>query len=88
MDDYLSEAEIVPSARKHGVTDADIRHALRHYWISRSVGDPDVVMYVGPSRAAHFLEISVLYKHNRRVIIHAMAARRSLLYKRRRYWKS
>ncbi len=88
MDDYLSGAEIAPSARKHGVTDEDIRHALKYHWATRSTEDPVIVMHIGPSRAAHLLEIGVLYKHNRRVIIHAMAARRSLLHKRRRYWKS
>ncbi len=79
MDDYLSEAEIAPSARKHGVTDEDIRHALRHYWISRSVGDPNVVMYVGPSRAAHLLEIGVVYDADGVAIVHAMVARKKYL---------
>ncbi len=79
MDDYFSEAEIAPSARKHGVTDADIRHALWHYWMMHYTSDLRVVMYVGPSRTAFLLEIGVLYEVDRITVIHAMSARQKYL---------
>ncbi|MCY4256860.1 MAG: hypothetical protein OXE04_01015 [bacterium] len=83
MDDYLSRAEIAESARKHGVTDEDIRHALRYHWITLSADDLAVVMHVGPSMTSQPLEIGVLHKSHVRVIIHAMPARRRFLNKRR-----
>ena len=79
MDDYLGSAHIAASARKHGVTDEDIRHALKYYWTSHSTDDPAVAMYVGPSTTALFLEIGVLYGVDRATVIHAMPARRMLL---------
>lgn len=79
MDDYLDSAHIAASARKHGVADDDIRHALRHHWLVHSTKDPSVVMHVGPSMTGKPLEIGVLYETDARVIIHAMPARRSLM---------
>ncbi len=83
MDDYLSGAEIAPSARKHGVTDQDIRHALKHHWMIRNTDNPAISIYIGPSQAALFLEIGLLYKADRVIVIHAMTARSSLFNKRR-----
>ncbi len=79
MDDYLSEAEIVLSARKHGIADEDIRHALKHSLISHSTEDTTIVRYVGPSRTAQFLEIAVVYDIDGLVVIHAMPARSKYL---------
>ena len=79
MDDYLGSAPIAASARKHGVADEDIRHALRHHWLVHSTKDPSVVIHVGPSVTGQPLEIGVLHETDATVIIHAMVARRSLL---------
>ncbi len=79
MDDYLSEAEIAPSARKHGIADEDIRHALRYYWATRSTEDQMIVMHIGPSTTAQLLEIGVVYDADGVVIVHAMVARKKYL---------
>lgn len=48
--------EIFASARKHGVPDEDIDHAVEH---AMSVGEQDdgKVLYLGPDRAANLLEV-------------------------------
>ncbi len=79
MDDYLSEAEIAPSARKHGIADEDIRHALRHYWAIHSTDDLRMVIHVGSSTTGEPLEILVVYSDTDVLIIHAMTARRKYL---------
>lgn len=53
--------EILPSARKHGVSDDDIRHAVLHaVGAVRSQVQPDFVMYVGADQNANLLEVGVL----------------------------
>ncbi len=79
MDYYSGQVDIAASARKHGVTDEDMRHALKHAWAVRSTDDPAVVMHVGPSTTALFLEVGVLYGIDGATVIHAMPARRTLL---------
>jgi hypothetical protein len=72
----LWEAPIWESARKHGIGDADIRHALR--WRLREAPDPDdqtVMLYLGPDRAANFIEVGVLDYGDDIAVIHAMRAR-------------
>jgi hypothetical protein len=63
--------EIADSARKHGVEDDDIRHAVRH--AVRAVLHGDRILYIGPDRTARLLEVIVLDDED--VAIHAMQLR-------------
>ena len=69
---------IAPSARKHGVADEDMLHALRN--VIR-VGAPEdgFTMLVGPARDGTMLEVGVAQGKRRSVIIHADRARPKLL---------
>ncbi len=62
-------------ARKHGVSDADIWHAVRNAmrWVEV---DDDLTMLIGPAADGALLEIGVLdISGEDPVIIHAMALR-------------
>lgn len=63
--------EIADSARKHGVDDDDIHHAVRH--AVRAVLHGDRILYIGPDRSARLLEVVVLDDDD--VAIHAMQLR-------------
>ncbi len=52
--------DIEASARKHGVADDDMLHALRHHWRAFETDDPDVTMFVGPSSDAKPIEVGVV----------------------------
>jgi hypothetical protein len=53
--------EILPSARKHGISDDDIRHAVQNaVGAVRTPVQPDFVMFVGPDQQANLLEAGVL----------------------------
>lgn len=69
--------EIHRSARKHGVADEDILHAIDHALAIEDVGeDPDRWLLLGPDRAANMLEIVVLgTAEGSRLVIHAMSMR-------------
>lgn len=68
--------EILPSARKHGVSDDDIRHAFENALAAITVPDrPDFTMIIGPDRSAQFLEVGVLASDDDDYVIHAMPAR-------------
>lgn len=67
----LSKAPIQPSARKHGLADDDIRHALRS-WIRVADEEDDVVLFLGPDRAARLIEVGVRNDEDGVRIIHAM----------------
>ncbi|MXZ99502.1 MAG: hypothetical protein F4076_08750 [Acidimicrobiaceae bacterium] len=67
------------SARKHGVRDEDMRHALRHHWKQIETDDVARTVFIGPSTTGEPLEIVVVYDEARTVIIHAMVARRKYL---------
>ena len=71
--------DIEPSARKHGVQDGDMLHALRHYWRHVATDDPAVALFIGPSPTAEPLEVAVVSDGTRTAIIHAMRARRKFL---------
>lgn len=67
--------EIHPSARKHGIADEDIEHAVRNA-ISIDDQPDDVRLYLGPARDATLLEVaSVLRSDNGELVIHAMRMR-------------
>ena len=66
---------IHPSARKHGIDDEDILHAIR-LALAVKVYDDDVrVLYLGPDRAANMLEVVSLLEEDEdhELVIHAMA---------------
>ena len=72
----LSHVEILASARKHGVSDDDIRHACAHVIGSITVPDqPDFTMLVGPDQRGELLEVGVLAADDGDYVIHAMHAR-------------
>lgn len=67
--------EIADSARKHGVPDDDIAHAVRNPM--RLVASEGRTLVIGPDRAGRLLEVVVLDDDpdEEPVIIHAMALR-------------
>jgi uncharacterized DUF497 family protein len=69
--------EIHPSARKHGVADEDIRHAIDHALAIEDAGeDPDRWLAIGPDRAGNLLEVVVLFTNEGvQMVIHAMRMR-------------
>jgi hypothetical protein len=71
--------DIEASARKHGVSDADMLHALRHHWRAFETDDPAVTMFVGPAHDGAPLEVGVVDDDEGAAVIHAMAARRKFL---------
>lgn len=69
---------ITESARKHGVADEDMRHALRNH--IRAVEHNDFTMVIGPARNGQLLEVGLLdASGDDPVVIHAMPARPHLL---------
>jgi len=69
--------EIYRSARKHGISDADIEHAVAN---ALAVGEQDdaKVLYLGPGRSGNLLEVvTVLRDDGTEIVIHAMRMRRS-----------
>ena len=54
-------------------------HALRHHGRAFETDDPDVTMFIGPSRTAEPLEIGVVVDADGVAIIHAMDARPKFL---------
>lgn len=69
--------DIEASARKHGVTDEDMLHALRYHWRAFETDDPAVTMFIGPSREAEPLQVGVVTDEDGTAVIHAMKARES-----------
>ena len=67
--------DVAASARKHGIDPADMLHALRHHGQAFDTDDPDVTLYVGPSRTGALLEVAIVDTEDRHAVIHAMAAR-------------
>ena len=68
--------EILPSARKHGISDDDIRHAFEDAVASITVPDqPGFSMLLGPDHSAQLLEVGVLADDDNDYVIHAMPAR-------------
>jgi hypothetical protein len=72
--------EIHPAARKHGIADEDIVHAVEHalasYALEEREDEPHRTLLLGPDRGANLLEIVVLeLDDGRRLAIHAMRMR-------------
>lgn len=71
--------DIEASARKHGVSDDDMLHALRHHWQAFETDDDAVTMFIGPSTSAEPLEVGVVTDDDGTAVIHAMRARPKFL---------
>jgi hypothetical protein len=73
----LFRVKIHASARKHGVADEDILHAIDHALVIEDIGeDPDRWLVLGSDRAANMLEVVVLTTvEGTRLAIHAMSMR-------------
>lgn len=69
--------EIHNSARKHGVADQDILHAIDHALAFEDVGeDPDRWLLIGPDTAGNLLEVVVMITvEGTQIVIHAMPMR-------------
>ena len=68
--------EVLSGARKHGISDDDIRHAFENAVASITVADqPDFSMVLGPDQAGRLLEIGVVADDDNDDVIHAMPAR-------------
>ena len=65
---------IAPSARKHGIPDADMIHAFNHPIVVEDLDDGFTV-FVGADPAANLLEIGVVDTGDGPIIVHAMPAR-------------
>lgn len=73
--------EVHHTARKHGVADADIAHAITHHLYAGDLEGEDVppwrVLYLGPDRAGNLLEVVVLERDDgSELAIHAMKMRK------------
>jgi hypothetical protein len=67
--------EIHGSARRHGVDEDDIRHAVTHAMVSDDQDD-DTRLYLGPSTSGVLLEVAtILLDDGSELVIHAMAMR-------------
>ncbi|RLP07014.1 hypothetical protein [Propionibacterium australiense] len=66
--------EVVPSAHKHGVDEADMLHAIR--MAIRAHRMDGYVMYVGPARDGRLIEVACNLDGE---IFHAMEARKRWL---------
>jgi hypothetical protein len=67
--------EIHSSARKHGVADEDIEHAIDNV-MSIDDQDDDTQLYLGPARNADLLEVVTIVRDDgSELVIHAMKMR-------------
>ena len=71
--------DVEPSARKHGVSNDDMFHAVRHHWRAFVTDDAAVTMFIGPSIAGEPLEVGVVEDDDGVAAIHAMPARAKFL---------
>jgi hypothetical protein len=73
----LADAPIWASARKHSISETDIRHALRNILAvnEHTADNDDVTLFLGSGTAGQFIEVGVLNTEDGPVIIHAMEGR-------------
>lgn len=69
---------IAPSARRHGITDADMTHAFNNP-IRVDEIDEGFTMFIGGDLAGNLLEVGVIDSSDGPILVHAMAARRNYL---------
>lgn len=65
--------EILPSARKHGISDEDMMHAFRNRIRERRLEEKFLV--VGPDKSGNLLELIYKVTEESIVIFHAMKVR-------------
>ena len=65
--------DVAASARKHGIADADMEHAVRNAIRGLDQGDRD--LYIGTDLSGRLPEVAVLDDDGAPVIIHAMRLR-------------
>jgi hypothetical protein len=72
---HFLPVEVHPSARKHGVADADIEHATTHAMTIENQDD-DTRLYLGSARSAALLEVLTIVRDDgSELAIHARAMR-------------
>jgi hypothetical protein len=69
---------ITDSARKHGVADEDLLHALRNY-VDLFGLDEGLTMVIGPAYDGRLPEVGVVDSDDDQVVVHAMPARERCL---------
>ncbi len=68
--------EIYESARKHGISDDDMRHAIDNA-LATGEQEDGKVLYLGPDSAGNLLEVVTVARENDdEIVIHAMRMRR------------
>ena len=68
------------SARKHGISDDEIRHAVENALAGSTIDErSDFMMVVGPDEAGNLLEIGIVVADGIEYVVHAMRARRQYL---------
>jgi hypothetical protein len=65
---------IADSARRHGIADEDMLHAVRNAIAAEDLDD-GFTMFIGPARDASLAEVGVVDSEDGPVIVHAMVAR-------------
>lgn len=69
--------EVLASARRHGVADEDIEHAVTSALAVEEIGDdPLRYLVLGPDRAGNLLEPVLLDRPQGPAVIHAMPMRK------------
>ena len=69
--------DVLQSARRHGVEEEDIQHAVRHAVAVEEVAeDPTRYLLLGPDRAGNVLELVVMDRPQGPAVIHAMPMRK------------
>ncbi len=72
--------EILASARRHGISDDDIRHAVENSLAGgRSDDHTDFVMLIGPDQSGNLIEVGIVVTDDIEYAIHAMRARNRYL---------
>lgn len=68
---------VLPSARRHGISERDILHAYRNAF--KAVPEGDMTMLVGDDGSGRVLEVGVVRTDDGDLITHAMPAREKYL---------
>ncbi|GAA1465169.1 hypothetical protein [Microbacterium thalassium] len=73
---------IADTALRHGVARADALHAVRNHIRTFDL-DEGFMMHIGPSHDGTLLEVGVVTRQGRSIVIHAMPARDKFTERRR-----
>jgi hypothetical protein len=77
-DNFEREIAVAASAAKHGVSESDALHAYRNAVIRWKV-DEEFEMFVGADASGRLLEIGLIRRDEKLLVIHAMTARAKYL---------